>query len=336
VNLVNFDPNLSLAGLADDANVHPYAYGNTPIGSVIDSNYQRAFGSTSPGPRVITETGYTTDPNAARGVTGIEQAQQIVNGLFDAYQSGVSTTYLYELLDEKTDPSNANSEMHFGLFNFDNTPKPAAIAIHNLTTILADSASHAANFQTGHLDYTETGATSADHSMLMEKSTGEFDLALWNDAAAGTAQADPVTVTFSQPYQNVIVHDVITNSTTNYANVSKVSLNLGGDAMIIEVDPNQSASLLDVTAAITANAINEIRNMPFIADTNNGVSDAAPADISAALLSVVSPAAVMPAIPAEPLALANSGGGYFADLLSNHANSSVMAMVASLIDKAQP
>lgn len=50
----------------------------------------------------------------------------------------MSATYLYELFDRDSSASNTNPEANFGLFNSDGTPKLAATAIHNLTTILAD------------------------------------------------------------------------------------------------------------------------------------------------------------------------------------------------------
>lgn len=330
-NLVTFDPNLSIAGQADDANIHPYPYGNAPIVSAINNNYQNAFGSIAPGPRVITETGYTTDPLVSYGVTQTEQAQQIINGLFDSYQSGVSTTYLYELLDEKADPSNTNSEMHFGLFNFDNSPKPAAIAVHNLTTILSDPGSNAASFQTGTLNYNETGASSSDQSLLMQKSNGVFDLALWNDAAPGTAKSDPMTVAFSQTYQTVVVYDVITNATTKYTNVSSVSLNLGGDATIIEIDPNQSASL-GVTAAITASALNEITNMMFLSSSNSSIQT-----LNAKAVGMAMPAAALGIVHTLPAAssVTNQSGGLFQSLMANHLPLGAAALIASLLGKTQ-
>jgi hypothetical protein len=254
-NLVNFDPNLSLSGQADFANIHPYASNGGAVLPLIASNYQTAYGSATPGPRVITETGYATDPNG--GVSQTVQAQQIVNGLLDAYQSGVSTTYLYELLDEKADPNNTNPEMHFGLFNNNNTPKLAAIAVHDLTAALADPGANASSFTAGTLNYSATGASAGDQSMLFEKSTGEFDIALWNDGFAGTTKTDNVTLNLGANFASVVVEDVVTGAQTTYTNVSQLNIALGGDPMLVQIAPgslNAPAQMKFAAAAPAAAA----------------------------------------------------------------------------------
>lgn len=240
-NLVTFDPQENLTGLATDANAHPYpSYGAEP-GSYIASNYLDAYGTATPGPRVITEDGYDTDPNDPNGVSQLAQAQGDTDILLDAYKSGVSQTYLYELLDEKPDPNNTNSEMHFGLFNNDNTPKLAATAIHDLTTILADNGANATSFTPGTLDWSATGMPGTANSMLLEKSNGTFDLALWNET---TSAASQITVSLGSTYQNVEVFDPITGSTPieTLSNVSKVTLSLGNDPLIIQVSPQTTAA----------------------------------------------------------------------------------------------
>lgn len=320
-NLVTFDPNLSLAGQADYANIHPYAYGNSATDPLIASNYLTAFGSATPGPRVITETGYTTDPNAANGVSQMVQAQQIINGLFDAYQSGVSMTYIYELLDEKADSSDANSQMHYGLFNNDNSPKLAATALHDLTTILADKGANAASFQPGTLSYTQTGGTSADHAMLLETSNGVFDLALWNDADPGTASSDPLTISFGQAYQNVTLYDVVTDASTSYQDVSQLNVNVGGDAMIIQIDPNQNET------AITASLLNQMASMGFLAAGGTAASGLGGGLPVARLLAEIQPVMSRPALPST------RHGGVQNGIFTHSADASPMAVVASMIAK---
>ena len=59
------------------------------------------------------------------------------NALLDGYKAGAAITFLYELMDEPEEST--AQEQNFGLFNADGTPKPAAIAIANLTHILADN-----------------------------------------------------------------------------------------------------------------------------------------------------------------------------------------------------
>jgi hypothetical protein len=284
-NLVVFDPNLSLTGLADDANIHPYpSHGGQP-GANIPANYLGAFGSTTPGPRVITEDGYNTDTNSASGVSQAVQAQDDVKILLDAYSSGVSTTYLYELLDEKSDPTDANSEMHYGLFNYDNTPKLAATAIHNLTTILADTGSSAKTFTPSTLAWSATNLPTTAKTMLTEKSNGAFDLAIWNEPA--TEGLATVTLNLGATYKTVKVFDPITHSVASetFTDVSKISLNLRDNALIIEVEPglDTAKTSADTTkAAITSAAVGTSKSMAFVASTAKDASTPAARQIFAA------------------------------------------------------
>ena len=113
------------SGLADYDNQHPYPNnGNPPLEWV---NRTQALGNETPatGPAVYTETGYSSTQ-----VGTTVQAKYTLDLLMDDAQSGIANTYLYELMDEGDG---------YGLFDSSNNPKPVATAIHNLTTILADS-----------------------------------------------------------------------------------------------------------------------------------------------------------------------------------------------------
>jgi hypothetical protein len=112
---------------------------------------------------LMTEIGYHTD-NFTDGVTETAAGILIVNTLLSGLQYGFSQTYIYELWDETWAGydgitlrlyffyflgNNYNStalgpESHFGLFNHDETPKPAAKALHFLSQLLSDSGTPAA------------------------------------------------------------------------------------------------------------------------------------------------------------------------------------------------
>ena len=64
----------------------------------------------------------------------------------DGIKDGDVKTYFYALFDDRSGK--------FGLMNADGTPKPAGTAIHNLTTLLADTGATASTFATGTLSYT--------------------------------------------------------------------------------------------------------------------------------------------------------------------------------------
>ena len=58
------------------------------------------------------------------------------------------------------------------------------MAIHNLTTLLADTGATAASFTPGSLSYTLSGTTAADNTLVMQKSDGSYWLSLWNESDA--------------------------------------------------------------------------------------------------------------------------------------------------------
>src|SRR5690606_16806296 len=128
---------------------------------------------------VLTEAGYYSLPGGGSwgGVDLQTQAKLTLNLLFDAAKLGVERTYLYQLLDAYADPSNTDMEKHFGLFDINNNPKPVAKAIHNLTTILADTGAAAG----GNFDYSVSGLPTSGSVSVLQKSSGAYDVVVWNE-----------------------------------------------------------------------------------------------------------------------------------------------------------
>jgi glycosyltransferase involved in cell wall biosynthesis len=243
-NLVDFGTVINLAGQATDANIHPYpAGGATPRGDAA-SAFRDAYGTATPAAGVVTEAGYDTDPNDANGVSEVAQARGDLDILLDGYASAVSQTYLYELLDEQPDPGNTNAQMHFGLFNNDNSPKLAATAIHDLTSILADESAAASSFTPGTLAWSSTDLPGTAQSLLMEKSSGAFDLAVWNETSLENPVTSFSTIALGATYQTVKIFDPVTGAAPEKTlnDVSQVTLNLGGDPVIVEVEPQLSGA----------------------------------------------------------------------------------------------
>ena len=173
------EPELALAditGHADFANQHPYPQRGEQPASVIARGFEHYEGDP---PKVITEFGYYTDPTDTEGWGGVSedvQAKQTLNGLFDAFAQGVTRTYIYELVDVLPDPTLWTH--HFGLFRSDHSPKPAATAIHNLTTLVAGTDGE---FTPGHLDFELHGLPATGDRLLFQRQDGTFVLALWNE-----------------------------------------------------------------------------------------------------------------------------------------------------------
>jgi hypothetical protein len=241
----------NLSSFVDSSNWHVY-YGNGDQPGDSLAAAIAAAESTAPGkPVTITETGYYTAVDAmdwgGGGVTPAVQAILTVNALLDAFKDGVQTTYLYELMDNIANPSSTDLEDSFGLFYANGTPKPAATAIHDLTTILADTGSNAATFQTGTLNATITNLPSTGNDLVFEKSTGAYDIVVWNEPtvwnettmAEVTPTATPITVNLGATYGYVRVFDPLVGSAPieAFSNVSAIQLNLAADPYIIEIEP---------------------------------------------------------------------------------------------------
>ena len=119
---------------ADMANVHAYAHrGDNPVETLLVALMQTTRGHPR-APFVVTETGYFTAGADVGwgGVTPADQARLELEGILDAVRLGARAVYLYELLDGDRDRGKVDQEHHFGLFDADDHPKPAAVALHNL------------------------------------------------------------------------------------------------------------------------------------------------------------------------------------------------------------
>jgi len=233
---------------ADYGNAHTYfGTGNNPgLGNWIGTLNGYALQATPGKPVIITESGYyttgsTTDPHS---VDLPVQAKYTLDLVLDAYQAGDVETCLYELLDQRS--GDGNPQDNFGLFNSNGTPKPAATAIRNLLTLLADSGSGASGFQPGTMTYSLSGLPSGGNSFLTEKSDGSYWLAVWDDARlSGPVIPTDITVPPSSVsinlgfIANIKVLDPLTGTTViQTANgVSNITISVPDHPVLVEVLP---------------------------------------------------------------------------------------------------
>jgi hypothetical protein len=173
-------------------------------------------------PRVTTETGWDSVANPGGERT---QGTVLVNTYLAQFKRGWRYTFIYQLRDGEGGNDN------LGLFNSNSTPKLAATYIHNLTTILADTMSAAS---LGVLNYSIINEPATVHDLLIQKSSGVYDLVIWDENVRG---ADNVTVDFGQSQVAVNVYDVTvgTSPTQTFTNVASVSLSMTDHALIIEI-----------------------------------------------------------------------------------------------------
>jgi hypothetical protein len=209
----------SLAGAANDwvllgnltsneniGNIHPYANTQYPsYNFAADLSYERnVSGSQS---IYVTECGWSnamkaTDnsPNVTEDVSG-----RYVGRLFlETLLWGWPRTYVYELVDEKSDPGLGNTQYHYGLFHSDYSPKPAATVITNMVSLMSDKGY---TFAPQTLSYSLAVPSASVHHLLFQKHDGSYWLALWQEVsdwkgwnAQGSAISNPnVSVTLTLP-----------------------------------------------------------------------------------------------------------------------------------------
>ena len=190
------------------------------------------------------------------GVDQLTQARGNLNIIFDSFYSGSPNVYLYELIDE-TASCTAGCWGIFGGAS-GTTPKTAATALHNLSAILADSGGA---FTPGSLNYTVSNlplpqplASTTNNvlnaggwSFLLEKSTGTFEIVVWNEPpmwnSGSNSDITPTTinstVTLGATFTTVNVYDPLvgTSPVSTYSGVSSVVLPLIKDPLIVECIP---------------------------------------------------------------------------------------------------
>jgi hypothetical protein len=281
-----FAPYGDNSGPNDYGNAHVYFPAGTRPAAHL-AKYVGMASALTPGDRMfLTETGLPTNAGGAgnQGVSETVQAKYTLDLLMDAYQQGILRTFLYELQDQFPDPQNTNQEMHYGLFRNDGSAKPAAIAIHNLTTILADDGAQAGSFATGSIAYSVKGMPSTGSSLLMQESNGNFDLVLWNEPAIWddassldlAAPSTPVTISLGGTYQTINLYDPLVSSSVlkTFHNVSDVTVDVTDHPVILEIIPAKAegepaaSSAFSLAPAPTIGAF----DLPSIYVTANEIS----------------------------------------------------------------
>ena len=258
-NLADFATAPNTAAYADYGNGHEYWGTGNPPGPDIPGllSYPKEISGSDP--IISGEAGYYTGPSTTNspapyqnsGVDQTTQAKYDLTVLFDNWNDGVPVTYLYELMDDVSDPNNTNFQDHYGIFNADGTPKLAATAIKNLISILGSGDNGTKSGDS--FGYQLVGAPASGNSLLLEKSNGDFDIAVWNDIrlwsttsyTAVTNSAVPVTLNFGQLVESVTEYDPLSGSTAvqTWSNVSSISFNLPDHPVIFEVQPYPPAQL---------------------------------------------------------------------------------------------
>jgi len=308
----------NMSGSVDYANAHAYVSTSLTTGSSISATLSAVMAAAPGKPVVITETGYTTQANTQYlGVNETVQAKSILNTLVDAYKAGVSATYLYELFDRDSSAGNTNPEANFGLFNSDGSPKLAATAIHNLTTVLADDGKGGLQ-PTDPLNYTLSNMPATGNSMVLGKSNGAYELVvwaepkLWNDSTDTEVSnaAQTVTVNLGAVHHSVKVYDTLTGTTAiaSYTDVSTITIPVSDHPLIIEIDAPPATSTPPDTRTTVSGTAAEI--VPQLSDLSESTALQTITLTGSHLLPVASKATMDYIIAHYGSALSKIQGGY--------------------------
>jgi hypothetical protein len=232
---------------ADYANVHNYVCGHWK-GLVDNQPFQAATHTNVPGidglfgnhgntwrkhfpgysesrlatlPKVTTETGWRTDNTAAGDDV---QGKVFLNVFLDQYKAGWKHTFIYEMMDD--------ADGAFGFYKSDYvTARKSAEYLHNLTTILADAGALATP---GELNYSIPDPPATVHEMLLQKSNGAFELAVWGEQVQGT---NNVTVNLGGTRASVRIYDPTMGASParTLSDTGLVPLTLSDHPVIIEL-----------------------------------------------------------------------------------------------------
>jgi hypothetical protein len=172
-------------------------------------------------PRVTTETGATVGGLVTEEIHGLN----ILSLYLDQFKRGWSYTALYLLRDRVDEGGN----QQFGFYRPDYTPRKAAVYLHNLTTILADSGRTS---KPGRLDYSIPSAPPTVHDMLLQRSDGTFQLIVWDERVKGE---DRVIVRLGKPRGPITIYDptVGTEPVKTHTRANSLTLTLSDRPVVI-------------------------------------------------------------------------------------------------------
>ena len=148
---------------------------------------------------------------------------------------------MYELFDNDGS-SLSDHTTTFGMFSETGRAKPAADALHNLTSILGDESGSANH---GKLNVEIIGGDEHTHSLVLKKDNGATNIIVWRDALIWDSAkkkeivVDPISVEvdLNKNVKRIEVYDplVSDNQMRAVQNKDSVSLDLTDHVLILEV-----------------------------------------------------------------------------------------------------
>ena len=198
-------------------------------------------------PVVVSEWGQTTAfLPGQQGCGSAAQAKYILNQMCDLTAKGAYRSYLYQLMDDTADgdPTGAEgTEAHFGIFDYQWHPKPAAFALAALKMLLADKSTAFVPRVPRYRVSGVTNAGDAGSSLSISKSDGSTFIVVWNEPqiwnpdtnAPVIPPADPVTVAFGSKRAYRVYDPLIGPAAISSGRSSGVTVNVTGSPILVQV-----------------------------------------------------------------------------------------------------
>ena len=220
---------LNVSQYVDYGTFHYYAglqgTGGVPSWPANPDNFARMYrfaqAGICPGKALVqSEGGFSSQANGGYAADGRSGARYQLMQLFDHHAAGGHRYMIYDLFNNPASTKahvTADNEENFGQYYGDMaTPKPAAIALHNVSNLfslgnsygdprnLADTASFVPAYSGAGLRVTGLQeAGSAGCALVLPKSDGSTMIAVWNEpvidtgsGVSATPAADPVVIDF--------------------------------------------------------------------------------------------------------------------------------------------
>ncbi len=220
----------------DYANGHIYTNPAHP-GFVIVDRYLEYHKIPVPGKSMkVTETGSHTSDTRGGGYDGVSeyvQAKYTPRGLFELYNRGMDSVYIYGFMNDGT---NASDYRHnSGLLHLNGTRKPAFYAVKNTIALLREPNSDIAQ---SNLRYSITSNHPQVHHTLLQKSNGDFYLVLWLEiSSTDVDEFAQVRISFATPISRAEVYSPTesTNIVQTFQNPSSIDLNIPDKILIVKL-----------------------------------------------------------------------------------------------------
>ena len=225
----------------DVASLHIYPGAQPPeqpLSAGIDRGHVVAPGRTIE----VTETGYHNALSANTGQPPASEAAAaayLPRALLASFAAGARRTFIYELLDEKPDPSLVDPEKHFGLVRRDFSPKPAFRAVRNLLAAVGRSPGPAP----APAPAPSISARSPVERLVLTRPDRSLVVAVWRPASVWDvirrAPVDPgsvpVTISWKRPALNLAVSrpTISGRPVMRLGSTDHMSLELRGDVVLL-------------------------------------------------------------------------------------------------------